>query len=348
MAIVRSNSFESGLAPGTTITNAAGGNSGSTAGNYLNAAFASANNTIQYHGTAMHGSLAARMQAAGGGSVSLGYDDVESTLQTTAMRGYFRWESLHTGNVVIMQTRGAEAGNTGFYARITPDRILQVVQSSGTIILAATSTPIVLNTWYRLEMRVTRTGTWALRVYRGDSYTLHTPEISGSGADTGMAGPFIFWRWAMDGSAVNATQYVDDVAYGDDWIGAVASGEGRPIALVSGPGWVPQGTTSLIGALSDDSDTTLAESPGLTSAYQPVNVRIGELTLGDIMVRIRLSGDNRPTARVRLMQNTTVISTWTISQVPTSATEYNLSVSAVEAARITDRAELRVEVAGVL
>lgn len=348
MTITRSNSFESGLAAGTAVTNAAGGNSGGAAGNYLNAAFASAGNSIQYHATAMHGGLSARMLAEGGGSTSLGYDDVEATAQVTAMRGYFRWSKLHTGNLVVMQTRGIEAGNTGFFISLTPEGILRVMQGTGTVVLAVLPRAISLNVWYRLEFRVSRSGDWAFRLYRGDSYVLEEQELSGTDATSGMAGGFTFWRWAMDGSAVNATQYVDDIAYGDDWIGPVVTGEARPVAIVNAVGWVPTGSQSLAGALSDDSDATLAESPGLTAAYQPMVARIGELSLGDITVRVRLAGDGLPTARVRLMQGTTVISTWSIANVPAAATSYALNVTPAEAAKVTDRAALRVEVAGIL
>lgn len=350
MTITRSNSFESGLGAGTAITNAAGGNSGGAAGDFLNAVFASAGNSITYSATAMHGTRSAQLLSAGGGSASIGYDwkEGQPTYSTTAMRAYYRFSSLHAGNTVIMQTRGVEAGSTGFFVRYNAEGKVQVLQSSGNVILATSTVALSLNIWYRMEFRVTTAGEWALRVYQGDTYVMPFPELSGDGAVSGMpSNEFTFWRWAQDGSAVNATTFVDDVAYADDWIGPVAGTEARPVSL-TGAGWLPMGSVGAVVAVSDNTELTYLESPNLTTSYQPANIRIAELGPGDVSVRVKLSGDTGPTARIRLLQGAAVVATWTAASVPATPTDYIFNVSVADSAKITNRADLRVEVGGIL
>lgn len=347
------NSFESGAA-GVAITAGQSGNSAAP-GEYLGSALAVGANTLTYSQTCMHGSLAARLKGSGGAQVHLGYDDPTTPMTTTAMRGYFRWEAFPTSSgagATIMWARGVESGNTGYLVRTTTTNALQLVQPAAASAqqLLGTTAPLSLNTWYRIEVRFTRTGEWGLRLYKGDSYVLEGAEMAGTGGTSGTAAGFTQWRWSMDSAtAVTGTQYVDDIAYGDDWIGPAASPESRPVAMGSASGWTAKGNATLQVALSDGSDTTYAESPGLTSVYQPAAARLGIIEDGDLVVRARLSGDNKPKAMVRLLQGTSVVvATWTVTDVPATATDYTFSLDAFQAAKITDRSNLWVDVAGVV
>lgn len=349
MAIIRQNSFESGWANGTTITNQASGNSGGGAGDYFNSVFASAGNSIQFNATAAHGLQGARLLTAGGGSASLGYDDSTAVETTVHMRGYFRFAQFHTGNIFLMQARGAEGGGTGFSARLTSAGVLQAYQQSGGVVLGQGTKPLVVNTWYRIEAKFSRAGDWALRAYILDRTDPFFPELAGVGATSGMASGFTFLRWGIEGSALNITAYLDDVAYGSTWCGPVPSAYAAPLGVISGSWTVGGGGSSVIDALGDDLDATYAESPVLTSSYQSMRVYVGQLATGDLSVKVRMSGDNTPTARVQLYQGTSkLIATWTVPGIPSDPTDFEFALSPAQSAAVTNRADLQVIVGGIV
>lgn len=347
--IQKQNTFDGGVAAGVAITNGAAGNSGGTAGDYFNAVFASAGNSITYQ-PALRG-MGARFLSAGGGSASLGWDDAAGTGTALYLRAYINVKKLHTANMTLINARGAEGGSTGYAVRITAAGILQFIQSSGTVILAQAPAALATNAWYRVETYMNTNGAWGLRVLQGDTFAPAFPEMGGTGATSGMAGTvgFTFIRFGIDGTAVNAEMLLDDVAQGTDWIGPSAGQLQGPVSIDSmSNGWAPIGSTSLVEAMADDDNATYAQSPALTSAYLPIKIRIGEVGIGDITVRVRLGGDALPDARVRLMQGTTVIATWTTLNLPAAGADYEYSLTSAQANTVTDRTNLFVEIGGIL
>lgn len=345
--ITKNNSFETGAAAGTALTSGSGGNTAGAGSAFLSAVFASTNNTITYFTPSIRGGLGARVLAAGGASASFGWD--ESPGQAAVyMRAYVQIRKFHTANTTLLVARGTETG-AGFYVRMTAAGVLQVVQASGAVVLATAPAALALNTWYRIEVYADRSGAWALRCYLGDTYTTRFAEMSGTAATPGMAANFTFLRYGMDGTAVQGEMYYDDVAFGTSWLGPVSTGTVSAVAIESAdPGWTAVGTGSLIDAVSDEDTATYAQSPGLTAVYQPIKLRLGELAAGDVTVRVRLGGDSLPDARVRLMQGTTVIATWTSLNLPASGADYEYSLTAAQASAITDRTNLYLEIAGIL
>jgi len=348
MAIIRQNTFESGWANGTPLTNLASGNTGGPAGDYFNSVFASSGNSIQFSETKAHGTQGARLQAGGGGSATVGYDDSDATLSTVYMRGYFRLSAFHTGVMYLMQARGAEGGGTGFSVRVTQTGILQAYQASGGVILGQASKALQTNTWYRIEAKFGRTGAWALRAYVLDQMNPYIPELSGAGATSGMAAGFTFLRWGIEASGLSLTAYLDDVAYGNTWCGPVASPYAAPLDIVSST-WTVGGTaSSIIDALGDDLDSSYAESPNLTSSYQSMRVYLSTLGAGDLSVRVRMSGDSTPDARIQLYQGSSkLIATWTVTNVPSMPTDFEFALTTAQAEAVTDRSDLQLVVGGI-
>lgn len=348
MAIIRQNSFESGWANGTAITNGSSGNSGAAAGDYFNAVFASAGNSIQFHATSAHGLQSARLLTAGGGSATIGYDDSSATQNVVHMRGYYRLAGFHTGNIFLMQARGAEGGGTGFSVRLTSAGVLQAYQQSGGVVLGQGTKPLVVNTWYRIEAKFSRTGDWALRAYVLDNTAPYFPELSGTGATSGMGAGFTFLRFGIEGTALNITAYLDDVAYGSTWCGPVPSTYVAPLGVVSGSWVIGDSGGSLVDALGDSSDATYAESPTLTGSYQDMRVYLGQLATGDVSVKVRMSGDNSPTARVRLYQGaSTLIASWTVPGIPSTPADFEFALTNLQAASITNRNDLQITVGAI-
>lgn len=347
--IIRSNSLDGGVAAGVALTNGVNGNTGGTAGIFFNAVFASAGNSITY-AAGLRG-MGVRFLSAGGGSASIGYDDTAGMGVQLYTRAYLNIKKLHTGNMTLINARGAEGGSTGYAVRITPDGILQFIQTSGTVVLAQAPVALNLNTWYRIETFMSSVGAWGLRVFVGDTFTPVFPEASGTGATSGMAGTvgFTFVRWGIDGTAVQAEVVMDDLAYGFNWIGPSIGSPQAGVSITSAEsGWSAVGSTSIIEALGDDDAATYAQSPGLTTAYLPIKIRLGEVGIGDITVRVRLGGDSAPDARVQLMQGTRLIATWTVLNLPANGADYSWALTTAQANSITDRTDLHVEIAGIL
>lgn len=347
--ITRANSLDNGVAAGVTLVNGVNGNTGGAAGAFFNAVFASAGNTITYQ-PGLHG-MGVRFLSGGGGSASLGYDDTAGMGVQLYTRTYVNFKKFHTANATVVNARGAEGGSTGYAVRITSAGVLQFIQASGTVVLAQTPAPLNLNTWYRIETFMSAVGAWGMRVYVGDTYTPAAPEVGGTGATTGMAGTvgFTFVRWGIDGTAVQAEVLMDDIAYGTNWIGSAIGTLQAGVSITSAEsGWTAVGSSSIIEALGDEDAATYAQSPGLTTAYLPIKIRLGEVGIGDITVRVRLGGDSAPDARIRLMQGLQVIATWTALNLPTTGADYSYALTTAQANSITDRTDLHVEIAGII
>lgn len=119
-------------------------------------------------------------------------------------------------------------------------------------------------------------------------------------------------------------------------------------SVESGAGWTAVGAANVPAAVNDALDTTYGQSPTLTNTYQPIKMKLSTLGAGDLTIKVRLSGDNSGAARVRLMQGTAVIATWNITGMPATATDYSYPLTTAQTAAITDRANLSLEIAGIL
>lgn len=346
MSILKNNTFETGLAAGTTLTPA---NSGGAAGNAFTAVTAGQGSSVAVASGSIHGASARFLTAgATGASAYVAWDDSASALGGVFIRAYVQFKKFHSSNVTIITARGTETTG-GYQLRVTSAGVLQLVQVSGSVVLATGATAMTLNTWYRVELYVDRTGAWGLRCQLGDGYVPLFPEQGGTGATSGMAGNFTVLRLGLEGTAVNAELFLDDVAYGNDWVGPVATGESSAVAIAAqDPGWTAVGSGTIAEAVSDASNSTYAQSPALTGAYQPIQLRLGALAAGDVTVRVRLGGDSLPDARIRLLQGTTVVATWTSLNLPTGGADYEYTLTAAQAALITDRSALVLEIAGIL
>lgn len=119
-------------------------------------------------------------------------------------------------------------------------------------------------------------------------------------------------------------------------------------SVESGAGWTAVGAGSIPVAVNDALDTTYAQSPALTNTYQPIKMKLSTLGPGDLSILVRLGGDNSAAVRVRMMQGTSVIATWTIATVSAVAADYTFALTTAQAATITDRSNLSLEIAGTL
>lgn len=345
MSITKANTLESGLAAGTTITAA----NTATGGNAFTAVTVSASMSATYIVAPIRDGQCARMLGAGGTAAYLEWTETTAAQSAVYLRAYIQVRKFHTGNVTLITARGAETAG-GYILRMSSTGVLQLVQNTATqVVLTTGATPLALNTWYRIELYVDKTGAWGLRVNLGETYNPLFSELGGSGAAPGMAGLFTVLRVGTEGAALTSEVYVDDVAYGNDWVGPLSSNISSAVAVSAvDAGWTPVGSNSLVEAVADDNVASYAQSPGLTSAYQPIKFRLGELKAGDMSVRVRLGGDALPDARVRLMQGTTVIATWTTLNLPAAGADYEYTLTAAQASTITDRTNLHLEIAGVL
>lgn len=345
MSITKANSLDSGQAAGTAITAA----NTAPGGAAFTAVTVSSSMSATYIVPPIRTGLCARLLGAGGTAAYLEWTETTAAQSAVYIRAYIQVRKFHTGNVTLITARGAETAG-GYILRMSSTGVLQLVQNTATpVVLTTGATALALNTWYRIELYVDKTGGWGLRVNLNDTHTPLFSELGGSGAAPGMAGLFTVLRVGMEGAALASEVYVDDVAYGNDWIGPLPSNVSTAVAVSAmDAGWTPVGSNSLVEAVADDDAASYAQSPGLTSGYQPIKFRLAELKAGDVSIRVRLGGDSLPDARVRLLQGTTVIATWTTLNLPTAGADYEYTLSAAQASAITDRANLHLEIAGVL
>ena len=198
-------------------------------------------------------------------------------------------------------------------------------------------------------MMFTAAGAWELRVYAGDSTTLFAAPISGTGVTTTLSA-FSSLRFSLEGTSLTANALWDDCAYGTSWIGPVAASIARPIDTVSNGGSFTTASSTLYNAVGDSDNATYVESPDLTSTAAPIRFLLSPLGSGTPSLTVRLSASAASpaiNAQVKLYQASTLIASWT-QAVTTTATDYTLSLSGGEVSAITDRNDLRVEVAGIL
>lgn len=117
----------------------------------------------------------------------------------------------------------------------------------------------------------------------------------------------------------------------------------RPTSDVSAGSWTPSTGTSLAGVLDETtaSDTDYITASGTTPctlALNPVTTPGAGTTK---TVKVRAWSPTNGSVTVELLQNTTVIASWT-QALTTSATTYSFNLTSTQAGNITDYSVLRV------
>jgi hypothetical protein len=264
-----SNTFETALADGTTITtsNSNDGTAG-TAFTYVNA-----QGTRQFDtGQALDTGTRSVLLGTSAAGTEIPYLMWRSTAWTTSnptwFRGYFRFSSVAPGDVFnIIQFRNSSGTHTGDGVVLNTSGQLELVSAySGRY----TSTALAADTWHRIEVKVTSsttTGHMELRVFSGANVHGLTPDQSiGSATDnwdigdnTGTGG---FAFGICDNSATaNLSMWVDDVAISDtDWLGPT----GTPPA--SNPAASVVDGLALITTTDGTAPFSIAQDSGTTTA----------------------------------------------------------------------------------
>lgn len=243
--VTEGNTFETGAAPGTTITgaNSGDGNAGTAFGSNFFVAGSGA--AVTYADDAvMRGDLAGKIELESSAGASMGFNTGESLGHWT--RGYFRFASLPGSPATIHTVRDGAVNTSGFWVRLQAAGTLQVLDRT-TFEGVATSPALEVNTWYRLETYFRVNGSWDYWLYyKDDEYPISS--ASGSVPSTGAA-EFDFCRWGADGSSLTGTFWLDDLAWSDT--GKIGSSRpavtaGVPhIFLDTGTEWIDLNTTQV-------------------------------------------------------------------------------------------------------
>ncbi len=119
-----------------------------------------------------------------------------------------------------------------------------------------------------------------------------------------------------------------------------------PASDISAGAWLPSTGTDLF-AMIDESSASDADYD-YTDSLSTMEVKFAAgsdpSSSGGHVLRYRLRGDGTTDAVVTLKQGTTTIATWTETNVPTSATTFEHTLSGAEADSITDYTNLRLSV----
>lgn len=345
MALIQNNA--EGGTNGTTVTT---GNSGGVSGDAWSLVNIPASSTITYDTVgASHGSLGYNVTTAAT-NLSPYFEKVVTTANRHAVRFYFKLPVLPsvTNPICVFRLAAATAADI----RVSSTNQLRLTDSAGGT-LVTTTTTLVANTWYRCEAAVDAVGGgYALKLFAGDS-TTPLDDLSGSGGSFGAA-QLTKERYGKPASGTFiGTIYIDSIAAQDlatGFIGPVSNPTStvRPTSVVSNPGVFTNvgGSASLEAAMADESDTTYAQSPA-NPAGAAITFGFSELAAGAVTVNVRHYADvaSPPIARTYdLMQGATVISTRTVSPLPTTVTAYSWTTNSTETANITDRTQLRLRV----
>lgn len=107
------------------------------------------------------------------------------------------------------------------------------------------------------------------------------------------------------------------------------------------------GAASYQAAVADASDTTYVESPS-APANKSITFGIGALASGAVKVTVRArlqpAGGPNTTAKIELLQGTTVIAAGTATSVTDTFADYVLPLTTAQNSAITDRTNLRVRI----
>jgi hypothetical protein len=130
------------------------------------------------------------------------------------------------------------------------------------------------------------------------------------------------------------------------FLAATTTTYARPTTDITTGGWVASGAASLAAALAEAyTSIDLSTLANITGAGT-FEVKIGTLTdpggATDTVVAYVLSGTGSASFQVDLVQGTSVIATFTETNVPTLPTYYEHSLTGAQVASITDRSDLRL------
>ena len=349
--VASNNNFEGGV-DATAVTAA---NSGGISGDAFSSVVIGANGSFTFQGAAAaHGAL--------GGAFTTTAINVTAYAEYNlapadryAWRTYFRLSALPTSRTVIGRFRdNAATPATVANVSISDSNRIQIENNLSSPVAALQGGfVLVAGTLYRLEVGVngvTGFAEWSL--FAGDSTTPLESKPSSALATTALPiGKFRFGR--VTGTAFIGTIDFDDIQLNDLAAGlpgpiSNATTTVRPTSLVSNPGVFTNvgGASSLFAALSDELDTTYVQSQANPSGAG-VTFGLPELSAGTPTITVRHNVDAASpviSATYSLMQGTTVISTRTVTTMPTVVTDFSWTATSGETALITDRTQLSLRI----
>lgn len=203
------NSFETGLASGTVITgaNSGDGNAGTAFGSNW---YMAAGTTPTFDSThKAHGTLSGKLTLTASNGGSMGFNP--GAVPAIWTRGYFRHQSVPGGNAILLSVRDGAVTASGFYVRLQSSGLLQVLDRVA--FAGVATTPVSVDTWYRLETYFNINGDWEYWLYAADA-TAPLATDSGTVPNT-AATKFDFCRWGFEGTSLTNAVHLDDLAYSD-------------------------------------------------------------------------------------------------------------------------------------
>lgn len=277
-----SNSCETGLTTGTTVTN--GNNATGGAGDAFSVS-KGAGSTLAYSSIwAAHGSLSYRFQGASGASES---NFVQWTVNTgqCGFRFYYRPDSgTPSSSELIFQARNS-AGQA-LQLQHNTDGVLRMQNATSGNATTGWTTALASNTTYRVEGVIeagssTTTGRFNIKVFAGDGTTAIV-EYNWTGMNAGGAsGNFTTIRFGRAG-AVNSTfgYYMDDfyaVTESTAFPGPVGANT-PPSADAGSPQSVVAGSLVTLSGTDSDPDGTIASRAWAQVGTWPATVTLSGST----------------------------------------------------------------------
>jgi hypothetical protein len=270
-----------------------------------------------------------------------------------ATRFYFRLDSLPNATTILLRYRNAAALTVGNIL-ISSTNVIFAQDSANAVVTGGGGTvALTANTIYRMESSVkVSTGEIEWKLFAGDSTTvLDTKYVAGQALGIDQVTK-LRWGRAAGSSWIGAIDYdsiaAEELATG--YIGPISSASTtvRPTNVVSNVGAFTNvgAASSLFASLADELDTTYIQSPANPSATDIV-FGLPELSAGNPTIRLRHNVDAASpaiSATYSLMQGATVISTRTVTPLPTVITDYSWTATSGETALITDRTQLSLRI----
>jgi hypothetical protein len=349
--VAYNNNFEGGI-EGTTLTTA---NMGGASGDAPSTVVLGANSNWSFQASAAaHGSFGGALTTTAINVTAYAEYNVAPADRYT-WRAYFRLSALPTSRTLIARWRDTAAtpGTIANIAISDSNRIQFENNVSSPVAALQGGVTLVAGTLYRLEVgvnSVTALAEWSL--FAGDSTTPLETKAAAAFASTGLqVGKFRFGR--VSGTAFIGTIDFDDLQLQDLVTGlpgpiSNASTTVRPSSILSNPGVFTNvgGAANLPTALADELDTTFVQSPANPSATV-VTFGLPELSAGTPTITVRHNVDAASpviSTTYSLMQGATVISTRTVTPMPTVITDYSWTATSGETALITDRTQLSLRI----
>lgn len=225
---LKQNSAEGG-ANGLTVTNT---NSGGASGTGFNTVTTTGSPTRVYSSAQKaHGTLSYQVAAAASSTVDFGFASFTAT-SSLALRFYLYHTTSPTNGQEIFQVySGGGAAKVAVVALSGTGRI-QVMGAAAT--LSTFPTPLVVGTWYRIEMQLTvgastTTGSIACQYYVHDQTTPVDPAYSSSTANLGT-NPATTIHFGKLTPAATLDSFFDDIAYDDGATAPIGVPNPTPIA----------------------------------------------------------------------------------------------------------------------